>query len=289
MREARVGRLLGRVAVITGGSRGFGLAVARAFVREGARVVLASRSAETLQRVVEQLGGPETALGVRCDVAQREQVEALLEVALSTFGRLDIWVNNAGVSSPYGGTAHVPVADGERMIHTNILGVYYGAVAALRHFLGQGRGKLLNIAGRGTRGPVPMLNLYGASKAWVRSFTLALAREYRQSGVGVFLLNPGMMLTEMLLDTPVVAGFEGPLQGYGRILCLWAQPPEIPAERAVFLASSATDGRTGLEVRVMTPGFMLRQTVRNFWRCFVRRHLPTVQLRRVLPEFEAPR
>lgn len=247
-------RLEGKVAVVTGGSRGLGLAISRAFVYAGAAVAIASRSEEAVRRAAEELsaaGGQ--VIGVPTDVANLEAVQDLARHTVSKFGKLDIWVNNAGMSGPYGPTAALPVEDFTRAMRTNIDGVYYGSLTAMRYFLAQKSGKLINILGRGDRNPVPYQNAYAPTKAWVRSFTLALAREYRGCGVGVYALQPGLMLTDLVTEVEVVSGYEDRLKAFQTVLRMWANPPEVPAEKAVWLASSATDGRTGLEVRVLTP------------------------------------
>jgi NAD(P)-dependent dehydrogenase (short-subunit alcohol dehydrogenase family) len=262
-----MGLLSNKIAVITGSSRGFGLAMAQAFASQGAAVVLASRSEAAIQQAVESVrstGTPVT--GIACDTSDMKQVEALAEHAVKTFGRFDVWVNNAGISPTYGPTAHVQPEAFVKTTQTNILGTYYGSMIALRHFLPNKSGKLINIMGAGARGPVPMQNAYASSKAWIRSFTLALAQEYKDSGVGVYAFGPGMMITDMLTHVEVVAGFEHKLESLPMVLRVLGKPPEVSARKAVWLASSATDGRTGLEVHLFNPaatfGF-LRERIRG--------------------------
>jgi len=265
-------RLEGKVAVVTGGSRGLGLAISRAFVRAGAAVAIASRSEEAVRRVAEELraaGGQ--VIGVPTDVANLEAVQDLARQAVSKFGKLDVWVNNAGMSGPYGPTAALPVEDFTRALRTNIEGVYYGSLTAMRYFLAQKSGKLINILGRGDRNPVPYQNAYAPTKAWVRSFTLAMAKEYSDCGVGVYALQPGLMLTDLVTEVEVVPGYEGRLQAFQTVLRMWANPPEVPAEKAVWLASSATDGQTGLEVRVLTPKRLLLGAVAELFRRLTKR------------------
>jgi len=244
-----------RVAVITGSSRGLGLAMAKAYAGEGASVVLASRSEAAIQQAAEAIRSTGAqATGIACDVSDMAQVEALGELAVRTFGRFDIWVNNAGISPTYGPTVHVAPEEFVRTTQTNVLGTYFGAVVALRHFLPRRTGKLINIIGAGARGPTPMQSAYGSSKAWIRNFTLALAKEYKDSGVGVFAFSPGMMTTEMLTHVRVVAGYEHLLERLPTVLRALGAPPEAPARKAVWLASSATDGRTGLEIYALNSG-----------------------------------
>jgi glucose 1-dehydrogenase len=251
-------KLSGKVAVITGGTRGMGLAIGRAFGREGAAVVVASRSAEAVQTAVQALktGGGRVS-GQVCDVSSYEQVQALADHARAEFGGLDIWINNAGVAGPYGPTLALDPSAFVRVIETNIVGVYNGSRAAMLQFMAQGHGKLINVLGRGYNEPVPMQNAYASSKAWVNSFTLALAKESKASGVGVFLLAPGMMTTDLLTDVEVIAGYEQKLKPMDTIIRMWARPPEEAAEKAVWLASSASDGKTGKRVKLMGMGLLL--------------------------------
>lgn len=244
-----MGLLENKIAVITGSSRGFGLAMARAFASEGASVVLASRSDAAIQAAVESLRATGAqATGIACDMSDMAQVEALTGHAIQAFGRFDVWVNNAGVSPPYGPTVHIQAKEFVKTTQTNVLGTYHGSVMALRHFLPRHTGKLINILGAGARRPVPMQSAYASSKAWIRNFTLALGQEYNDSGVGIYAFSPGMMTTDMLSNIQVVAGYERLLDRLPGVLRALGKPPEAPARKAVWLASSATDGRTGLEV-----------------------------------------
>jgi NAD(P)-dependent dehydrogenase (short-subunit alcohol dehydrogenase family) len=240
-----------RVAVVTGATRGLGAAIARAYVRAGARVAVASLPAEPIDRIVAALNVDGTsALGIACDVRERCQVEAAAEQVLTTFGHLDVWVNNAAVAAPYGPTARVPLDAFEQVVRTNVLGTYYGSVVAMREFVRQGRGKLINVVGRGDRQLVANQNAYTSSKAWIRHFTLTLAAEHRASApaIGVYTFNPGLMPTDLVRHVTVVDGYERALQGLPSVVALFGRPPERVAEKAVWLASSATDRRTGLQV-----------------------------------------
>jgi glucose 1-dehydrogenase len=274
----RTNILEGKVAVITGSTRGLGLAIARAYAREGAAVVLASRSGAAVKQAVDGLTAEGAqATGRLCDVGDLAQVEALATHAMEVFGRFDVWVNNAGISAPYGPTIHIPPDEVTYVIQTNILGVYYGSLVALRHFLPEGKGKLINVLGHGDRHPVPMQNPYATSKAWIRNFTLALAKEYKDSGVGVFTFSPGLVDTDMLRQLKVVAGYQERIKPLETVMHMWANPPEVPARKALWLASSATDGRTGLEVRLLTPSRMLSGLLREGWRRLIRRPAPPIE------------
>lgn len=276
-----MGILQDRVVVITGGTRGLGLATAHACAAEGAGVVVGSRSPDAVTRAVDDLrSAGALASGLACDVADLSQVEALAAHAIETFGRFDVWINNAGYAAPYGPTMHLAPRAIVRNVGTNILGTYHGSLVAMRHFLQNGRGKLINILGRGDDGkPAAMQNAYAASKAWARSFTIGLAKEYRDSGVGVFAFNPGMLTTDFLTDLVAVSGYESRLKIMPTIIRMWARPPEMAAPRVVWLASAATDGRTGLAVHDFGRMAFLRGALREGLRRLMRRPPPEVDLR----------
>jgi NAD(P)-dependent dehydrogenase (short-subunit alcohol dehydrogenase family) len=270
--ETIMGQLDGKVAVITGSSRGLGYAIAEAYAREGAAVVLSARSANQLRANVDVLTSKGwRAAGFPCDVGDLDSVRSLAANAVNTFGKIDIWVNNAGVSGIYGPTADNPVERVERVIRTNILGTYYGSITALEYFLPQRSGKLINLLGRGDDKPVPMQNAYASSKAWIRSFTLALAQEYKDSGIGVFAFNPGLVDTDMLRKLESAPGYEAKLKPLSTVIQLWANDPDVPAEKALWLASPATDGKTGLAVSVLTRTLVIGGALRFLLRKITRR------------------
>jgi NAD(P)-dependent dehydrogenase (short-subunit alcohol dehydrogenase family) len=275
-----MGLLANKTAIITGSSRGFGLAIARAFAREGAAVVISSRNQAAVDQAVRDLqskGGK--AAGIACDTGSLDEVQRLAEFTRQTFGRIDVWVNNAAFSTPYGPTLGTDPAEFERAVRTNILGVYHGSITALDGFVRQGSGKLINVLGRGSDRPAPMQNAYGSSKIWVLWFSKALAEETRGKGVEVLTINPGMMLTDLLTDVEVIAGYEEKLRPYSTIIRMWAKPPEFAAEKMVWLASTATDGKSGLTVKVMNPGMMLSGAFKEGWRRLFRLPGPEMKLK----------
>ncbi|MCB9109851.1 MAG: SDR family oxidoreductase [Anaerolineales bacterium] len=251
-----------KTAVITGSSRGLGFAIAQTYARAGAKIVIASRSPRSVDLAVDSLRkeGFE-AVGLACDVADMQQVEALAELAIQTYGSIDIWVNNAGLSAPYGPTVHIPNTDFMDVVNTNIIGTYNGSMTAMRHFLKQGSGKLINLLGRGDTGSVPLQNAYSSSKVWVRNFTKALAQEYKDSGVEVIGFNPGLVMTEMLSKVHAVKGYEEQLSPLRFVAMLWGNEADVPAEKALWLASAATDGRSGLFVTVLTKWMMISRLI----------------------------
>lgn len=272
----------GKTAVITGSSRGLGFAIAKAFAEEGASIILAARTEGTLHSAVTELKDQGYQVeGFVCDAANLADMKKLAERAAVTFGGLDIWVNNAGVSAPYGPTMSIPPEQIKRVVDTNIMGVYYGSHVAMQYFLAQGSGKLINLLGRGDTGPVTYQNAYASSKTWVKNFTRALASEYRGAGVEVMAFNPGLVITEMLTQVDAVAGYEMKVLPLNTVIRLWGCKPEVPAQRVVWMASSATDGRNGLMIKFLSFGRVLAGVGKEFWRWI--RHspitTPTIEVR----------
>ena len=187
-----------QVIVITGASSGIGLATALTAAKKGAKVVLAARSAETLDEVVQQIasmGGE--AIRVSADVAEREQLQAIADAAIARFGRIDTWVNDAGVSI-YGRLDEVAEADSRRLFDVNFWGVVNGSLVALS-YLKQSGGALINVGSEVSEAVVPLQGMYSASKHAVKGFTDALRVEIEdvdKANVAITLIQP------TAVDTP---------------------------------------------------------------------------------------
>jgi NAD(P)-dependent dehydrogenase (short-subunit alcohol dehydrogenase family) len=248
----------GRVAVVTGSTRGLGFAMARLLGRQGATVVLASRSDADVAAAVERLTAEGIAVsGRHCDTGELADVEELRDEALSR-GTLDIWVNNAGTSGVFGPTATTPVDDFTRVVRTNILGTFHGSRVALPVFLGQGHGDLVNVYGRGDQGPVALQNAYASSKRWVRQFTETLRRETRGTGVRVHGMNPGLVITDMLGHVTSQPGYEQRLGGLQVVVGLWGQNPDDAARPLLDLVTS-----DAAEFRYLTKTTLVTRGLRN--------------------------
>lgn len=188
----------GRVAVITGAASGMGQETARIFALAGARVVLADINEAGLAAtadIVRKAGG--TASCHKLDVAQREEVEALADAAMGEMGRLDIWVNSAGISHLHSILDTKP-EEAERAIAVNMMGAYWGCVAAGRIMREKRCGSIINISSAGGAKPVPGLAVYGMTKAAVNSLTWTSAKEFGAFGVRVNAVAPGWIDTPML-------------------------------------------------------------------------------------------
>lgn len=181
-----------QVIVITGASSGIGLATAQAALAHGAKVVLAARSGGVLREVTEGSQGSMSgeAVAVVADVARREEVQRIADTAIDRFGRIDTWINNAGVSI-YGPIEAVSEADNRRLFDTNFWGVVNGSLVALPHLKVSG-GALINVGSEVSEAVIPLQGMYTASKHAVKGFTDALRVELEaaQAPVAVTLVQP---------------------------------------------------------------------------------------------------
>lgn len=236
-------RLDGRVAVVTGASRGLGRAMALALAEAGADLALAGRAKPDLEETahqVERLG--RRALVVPTDVRVLAEVEALVARALADLGRLDILVNNSGVAH-VAPLAEMPPQEWERMLDTNLTGVFNGCRAAAPHFLAAKRGKVINIASVMAAVGLSGYTSYAATKGGVVAFTRALGVEWARYNVQVNAIAPGWFLTEMnahaFADEKLRERLLGdvPMRRTG-------QAEEI-GPLVVYLASPASDFMTG--------------------------------------------
>ncbi|MDL4813262.1 SDR family oxidoreductase [Actinomadura opuntiae] len=189
--------MTGPAVVVTGGTRGIGLGLAREFLARGARVAVCGRTRESVDKALAELG--DGAVGAVCDVADRDQVQALWDAAAEAFGRIDHWINNAGVSTPRRPLTELPAGQLETLVAANLLGVMHGSAVAVRGMTAQGGGTVWNMAGLGSDGrTVPGLIAYGATKRGTGYLTSGLAEEVRDGPVKVAHLSPGMVVTDLL-------------------------------------------------------------------------------------------
>ncbi|MBM4330252.1 MAG: 3-oxoacyl-[acyl-carrier-protein] reductase [Deltaproteobacteria bacterium] len=239
-------RLLGKVALITGGAQGIGRAIALLFAREGGRVALSDINLEKAKetcREIESFG--QEALAVGGNVADAREAEAMVQQTLEKFGRLDILVNNAGITRDQV-LLRMKEEEWDLVISVNLKGAFHCTKAALRPFLKQKGGKVLNIASvTGQMGNAGQSN-YAASKAGLIGFTKSIAREYASRNIQVNAVAPGFIDTAMSQAIPEkgreILIKQIPMERLGS--------PEDVAEAALFLASPAADYITGQVLNV---------------------------------------
>lgn len=188
----------GKVALVTGGSRGIGLAIARALLERGARVAITATSDVTLQAgtaALQEVSEAAAVLPIRADVRRHDQVEQAIDTAVRHFGGLDVLVNNAGVGV-FRSVADMSVEEWHRVIETNVNGVFYSCHAALPYLRTRGGGWIINISSLAGVNSFPEAAAYCASKAALNAFSESLMQEVRHDGIRVAYVMPGSVRTD---------------------------------------------------------------------------------------------
>ncbi len=254
-----------RVAVVTGSTRGFGYAIAEALLKARATVVVNGRSKEALDKAVQSLSGLGKVQAMQCDVREEQQVYALARHAAEENGKIDIWVNNAGYSASAGMMLELPPSQAIDMFLANDMGTLYGTQAALHFMLPRKEGTLVNIYGNGSfLRPASPTGLYGATKAWVTSFTRTLAQETKGSGVRIIGFSPGMLLTDMLTSPTIVGERRREMmKNYAFVLRMLGGSPEKAAARLVETIQS--NGKEFAEYRLFKPWSVPLAMIRIGW------------------------
>ncbi|MFJ8950950.1 3-oxoacyl-ACP reductase FabG [Streptomyces sp. NPDC102381] len=243
--------LADKTAVITGGAQGIGLAIARAYVREGAKVVLGDLNLEAAEAAAKELGGPSVAHAVRCDITEADQVDALIRAAIDTFGSLDVMVNNAGITRD--ATMRTMTEDQfDQVIDVHLKGTWNGTRKAAAVMRAQKRGAIVNISSlSGKVGMVGQTN-YSAAKAGIIGLSKAAAKEMAHHGVRVNAIQPGLIRSAMTEAMPQKAWdqkmAEIPMRRAGEV--------EEVASVALFLASDLSSYMTGTVLEVTGGRFM---------------------------------
>jgi 3alpha(or 20beta)-hydroxysteroid dehydrogenase len=238
-----MGRLDGKVALVTGGARGMGKSHVRQLAAEGARVVLGDVLDDKGAYVAAQLGA-ERCRYVHHDVTSEADWAAAVALATDAFGSLDVLVNNAGILV-FASIADMPLADFRRVLEVNAVGCWLGMKAAIDPMTKAGGGSIVNVSSiEGFTGAAG-LSAYSASKFAIRGMTKAAARELGQFGIRVNSIHPGGVLTRMVLDQ-ADSGRDGEHFLAGLPLGRLAEPAEI-SRLVAYLASDESSYSTGSE------------------------------------------
>jgi 3-oxoacyl-[acyl-carrier protein] reductase len=242
-------RLKDKIAIVTGAGSGFGEGIARKFVVEGAKVVVADRNGDAAARVVATLGP--SACAVTADVARASDVKAMADAAQAHFGGgIDILVNNAGIGHKPQPLESLPEDEFDRIVAVNMKAIYLAAREIVPRMKQAGRGVILNVASTAGVSPRPRLAWYNASKGYVITATRAMAVELAPFGIRVVALNP------VAGETPLLATFMGEDTPEMRARFLASIPigrfstPEDMGNAACFLCSDEASMITGVAMEV---------------------------------------
>ena len=257
--------LKNKVIVVTGSTRGYGYAIAESFLEAGAIVAVTGRSQQAVDSALASLQPNGRVSGFVMDVREEEQVYKLVDDVIKEFGHIDIWINNAGYSNAAGMMLEMDPQDALDMFLSNDLGLLRCTQAIMHYMLPRKQGLLVNIYGNGSfLRPASPTGLYGATKAWVTSFTRSLAKELKDSGVQILGFSPGMMTTDML-TSPIVVGERGKemLKNFGFVLRFLGQPAKYAADKLV--KSVASNRKEFSEVKLFKPWTPLLGLIRVSW------------------------
>jgi 2-deoxy-D-gluconate 3-dehydrogenase len=241
-------RLTDKAAIVTGASRGLGKAIALGLADAGAQVALASRDLAALREVETEIArNGRKALALQVDVSQAVSVHRMVKETTEAFGRVDILVNAAGTTSRHPSEAY-PEAEWDEVVDVNLKGTFLCCQAVGQVMIGQGGGKIINIASLASVIGIPTVPAYAASKGGVAQLTKALAIDWARYHINVNAIGPGYFLTDM--TAPLQNDPARSSQIMGRIpMSRWGRPQELQGV-AVFLASEASAYITGQTVYV---------------------------------------
>lgn len=231
----------GKTVLITGASRGIGESAARIFAEAGANVALVARNEAAIADLTAELG--DKALAIPCDVSRYWEVETAVKACISTFGSLDVLINNAGAIEPI---AHLSEVDPEawgHVIDVNLKGVFHGMRAAMPEMIAQGGGTILTIGSGAAHGPVEAWSHYCSSKAGALMLTRMVDKEARAQGIRAISLSPGTVATQMQRD--IKASGINPVSQLN-----WEDhvPAEWPAKTLLWMCGAEADAFLGAEV-----------------------------------------
>ena len=252
------GKCEARVAVVTGGSRGIGRAIAEALLAEGASVAICGRSEEKGKTALDEMGAGDRGHFIACDVRQQHEVEDFIDAAATHFGSLDILVNNAGGSDGFARVHELTDQAWQNALAWNLNSVFWATRRALPHMLRDGWGRIITISSiEGKQANKPAISHYITNKHAINGFVKAVACEYGPDGITSNAICPGAIETDTMRNAGAVAAAAAGIS-YEEFLGRYAQESMIKrlntagevAAMAVLLASDAGAGITGSLINV---------------------------------------
>jgi NAD(P)-dependent dehydrogenase (short-subunit alcohol dehydrogenase family) len=253
--------LKGKVAVVTGGSRGIGQAIAFGFAKAGAKVIITSRKAQDLEATAAEIrafGGE--VLVLPAHLGKMEEIKKMVDAVMDKYGRIDILVNNAGASPAMGSVLESDERLWDTIMNLNLKGVYFVSQAVAKIMKKQGGGKIINIASIDGVNPEPGVSVYSISKAGVRMITRAFSMELAQDNIQVNTICPGPIATKMMLShwghLPVEEAKKEMAKLCQALPCGRIGESDEIAGAAIYLASDASNYTSGTEI-VIDGGLLL--------------------------------
>ena len=242
-------KLQDRVAILFGGTSGLGEATAKAFANEGAKIVVTGRDEEDGNRIVKDIrDNNQDAIFVKADVMEKNDIQAVVDQALTTYGHIDILYNGAGIHDAYDNAVELEEEFYDKLMAINVKAPYLASKMVIPHFIKQGGGTIINVGSQATQMAGPGGSAYVTSKHAILGFSKQLAFDFGSQGIKVNTLSPGF------IKTPMTEGIED--ERLERIPAERAGKPEEIAALAVFLASDDSNYMQGANV-LMDGGWVL--------------------------------
>jgi 3-hydroxybutyrate dehydrogenase/3-oxoacyl-[acyl-carrier protein] reductase len=257
LQEEEMLQLTGKVAMVTGGTRGIGRAIAEAFLAEGAAIVINGRSAEKGEQALKEIDRPGTVAFVQGDVTRKDELERVVDEAIRQFGHLDILVNNAGGSGGFAPVHELSDEAWQQALDWNLNATFWATRKALQHMIPRQAGRIINISSVEGKHGKPGIAHYVTVKHAINGFTKAVAKEVGTQGITINAICPGLILTDIVREAGAASAaamgmtFDQLVDQYAAESALKRlNTVEEVAAVAVLLASNAGAGITGALVSV---------------------------------------
>ena len=256
-----------KVIVITGSTRGSGKAIAEACAKEGASVVISSRKEQAVLEMTAALKNQGLkAAGIAADVSQTGDLEKLFQFAVKSFGKIDVWINNAGLSSGYRYLHDLSGQEIADIVSTNLTGLLDASRLILPYFIRQKGGILINMTGRGGRGEAAAYTtVYACTKAAIANLTKSLAIEYQKYPVSIHAVLPGMMPTDFYVDMKVSPDLEEAAKSVPLLLDAFGTPLDAVGRLFVKIAAQEPGKVTGKIYSAMSGLKMASGILKMIW------------------------
>ena len=247
--------LADKIVVVTGSTRGIGRAIVDACAEAGATVIVSSRTEAAVEAAVRELAAADRhCCGMVADVSSVEDVECLFETVVGLYGKVDAWVNNAGISLGYKPFDEHAPEEIRRIVDINLTGTMYACALMIPYFTEHG-GILMNMAGRGYRGEAtPFTAAYASTKAAIASLTKSLAAENVRAPVSIHALVPGMVETDFYTDIEISPRLEDAKDNWRYALDAFGVPLKEVGRHSVEILAQTPGEKTGKIYSLLTPG-----------------------------------
>ena len=260
-------KLKDKVVVITGSTRGIGRAIADECGKEGAKVVISSRKESSVNKTLEKIkNNGYKVTGIVSDVSQKADLEKLLIHAVDTFGKIDVWINNAGLSSGFRPLTEIEDDEIVSLVNVNLTGLLLASKIVIGYFKKHNGGILINMSGKGWDGKAsPNTAVYAATKSAVTSISKSLAAEYKNYPISIHSLLPGMVKTDFYVDIKTTPELKNNLENMDLILNAFGVPIEEVARFTAEIAAQEPGKVTGKSYSLLKGKRLFRGILLMMW------------------------